>query len=99
MKTKSIPAIIMLSAGFIACIAGMCAHMEVADFMKMLLGVLILFYILGCIVKLILDKNFKEMQDEETTDGEESQESEEEAVTDKEEAASSEAKDSAKTGA
>lgn len=86
MKTKAVPAVIMLSAGFIACIAGMGAHMEVADFMKMLLGVLILFYILGCIVKVILDKNFKEMQDEETTDGEESQEGGEAAVTDREEA-------------
>ena len=77
MKTKSVPAIIMLSAGFIACIAGMYAHMEVAGFMKMLLIVLIVFYILGCIVKVILDKNFAEMQDEETTDGEEVQSDEE----------------------
>lgn len=92
MKTKSIPAIIMLSAGFIACIAAMSSHMEVADFMKMLLGVLVLFYVLGCIVKVILDKNFKEMQDEETTDGEESQEGEEDTVTDREEAAAAEAK-------
>jgi hypothetical protein len=36
----------------------------------MLLVVLLIFYILGCIVKVILDKNFKEMQKEETTDGE-----------------------------
>lgn len=76
MKTKTIPAIIMLLAGFIACLAGINAHMEVADFMKMLLIVLIIFYILGCIVKAIVDKNFAEMQEEETTDGEESQEDE-----------------------
>lgn len=83
MKTKSIPAIIMLLAGFIACVAGMYAHMEVADFMKMLLIVLILFYILGCVVKIIIDKNFKEMQDEETTDGDKPQD-EEAAVEDEE---------------
>lgn len=70
MKTKSIPAIIMLLAGLVACIAGMAAHMEVSDFMKMLLIVLILFYVLGSVVKVILDRNFAEMQDEETTDGE-----------------------------
>lgn len=86
MKTKSVPAIIMLSAGFIACIAGMSAHMEVADFMKMLLIVLILFYVLGCVVKIIIEKNFNEMLDEETTEGEETEkeaslEGEEEAVS------------------
>lgn len=87
MRTKSIPAIIMLLAGLVACIAGMVAHMEVAGFMKMLLVVLILFYILGCVVKTILDRNFAEMQDEQTTDGEELQEEEnEEPVADEEEA-------------
>ena len=60
MKTKSVPAIVMLSAGFVACVAGICAHMEVADFMKMLLIVLIVFY--------LLDRNFAGMNDEETTD-------------------------------
>lgn len=74
MRTKSVPAIVMLSAGFIACMAGIRAHMEVAGFMKMLLVVLILFYILGCVVKMILDHNFKEAKDEETTDGEVPQE-------------------------
>lgn len=88
MKTKSVPAIIMLLAGFIACIAGMSAHMEVADFMKMLLVVLIVFYLLGCVVKIIIEKNFSEMLDEETTDGEET-ETEEEASQEGEEEAES----------
>lgn len=87
MKTKSVPAVIMLIAGFIACVAGMIAHMEVAGFMKMLLVVLILFYILGCIVKLVLDKNFAEMQDEETTDGEETEDNEESLEAEEPEAA------------
>lgn len=89
MKTKPIPAIIMLVAGFVACIAGMNAHMEVADFLKMLLIVLIVFYVLGCIVKQIIDKNFMEIEDE-TTDGEETEgedesEADEEAESDEEE--------------
>ena len=74
MKTKSVPAIVMLSAGFVACVAGICAHMEVADFMKMLLIVLIVFYLLGGVVKIVLDRNFAGMNDEETTDGTLSQE-------------------------
>lgn len=68
MKTKSIPAFIMLLAGAIACIAGIASHLDVAGFVKMLLIVLIVFYFLGCIIKIILDSNFKE--EEETTDGE-----------------------------
>lgn len=90
MNTKSIPAIIMLLAGFIACIAGMQAHMEVAGFMKMLLIVLIIFYILGCIVKMILDKNFPEVQEEETTEGEDALSEEDVSETEEEETASSE---------
>lgn len=74
MKTKSVPALIMLLAGFITCIAGIAGHMEIVRFTKMLLIVLIVFYFLGCIVKMILDKNFKEEEkEEETTDGEESE--------------------------
>ena len=69
MKTKPIPAIVMLVAGLVVCIAGMAGHMETGRFVKMLLVVLIVFYIIGGIVKLLIDKNFKDM--EETTDGEE----------------------------
>ena len=53
MKTKPIPAIVMLVAGLVVCIAGMVGHMETGRF-----------------VKLLIDKNFKDME-EETTDGEE----------------------------
>ena len=70
MKTKPIPAIVMLVAGLVVCIAGMTGHMETGRFVKMLLVVLIVFYIIGGIVKLLIDKNFKDME-EETTDGEE----------------------------
>ena len=76
MKTKSIPAFIMLLAVAIACIAGIASHLEVAGFVKMLLIVLIVFYFLGCIVKIILDSNFKE-EDKETTDGENASEDQE----------------------
>ena len=76
MKTKSIPAFIMLLAGAIACIAGIASHLDVAGFVKMLLIVLIVFYFLGCIVKIILDSSCKE-EDKETTDGETASEDEE----------------------
>ena len=51
--------------------------------MEILLLVLVIFYSLGCIVKLILDKNFREM--EEPADEEQSEEeNEEEKVTEDE---------------
>ena len=46
MKTKPIPAIVMLVAGLVVCIAGMAGHMETGRFVKMLLVVLIVFYII-----------------------------------------------------
>lgn len=76
MKTKTIPAIVMLAAGFITCVAGIVTHMETLRFLKILLAVLVIFYVLGGIVKLIIDSNFKEMK-EDTTDGEEASEEEE----------------------
>ena len=66
MKTKPIPAIVMLVAGLVVCIAGMAGHMETGRFVKMLLVVLIVFYIIGGIVKLLIDKNFKDMEEETT---------------------------------
>ena len=64
MKTKGIPAVVMLLAGFVTCIIGIVQHMETDVFIKTLLAVLIIFYVLGCIVKLVLDKNFEENQEE-----------------------------------
>lgn len=49
-------------------------HMGTAQFVRTLVIILISFYILGCIAKLVLDKNFKEEPEEEATEeaGEES---------------------------
>lgn len=76
MKTKSIPAIIMLTAGLVTCIVGILTHIETIRLVKVLLIVLLIFYVLGCIVKMIIDSNFKEME-EDTTDGEDVSENDE----------------------
>lgn len=71
MKTKQIPAIIMLVAGFITCVISIFQRLEAGRFLKLLLIVLICFYILGGIVKLVIDKNFapqEEEQPDETVD-------------------------------
>ncbi len=64
MKTKQIPAVVMLLAGFVTCIVAIFQGMEQGKFLKILLVVLISFYVAGCIVKVILDRNFKEMEEE-----------------------------------
>lgn len=52
-------------------------QMETARFVKALVIVLISFYILGCIAKVLLDKNFKEETEEATDEAVEEADSEE----------------------
>lgn len=77
MKTKSIPAIIMLVAGALACILGFVYQYETTQFFTMVLTVLIVFYVLGCIVKIIIDKNFPVESDKNEENTEESEETKE----------------------
>jgi len=59
MKTNYIPAIIMLLAGFLYCIIGIKNKVEVTDFCIQLIIVLLVFYILGGIIKMVLDAFMK----------------------------------------
>lgn len=65
MKRKAIPAFIMLIGGFCSCIIGILNHMDTAAYNKMLIIMLIVFYILGCIAKTMIDKMFPEMSEKE----------------------------------
>ena len=69
MRTKSIPSIVMLMAGLVTCIYGIVDHTEIIGFLRTLLIVMIVFYILGSVVKVIIDHNFKKM-DEKSGDAE-----------------------------
>ena len=73
MKTNGVPAIIMLAAGFIDCVIAILTHMSLWNFTRQLLLVLVLFYVIGCVVKMIIDRNFKDMEDDQN--GEETEES------------------------
>ncbi|MCI8495444.1 MAG: hypothetical protein HFI74_07165 [Lachnospiraceae bacterium] len=77
MKTKQVPVMITLVAGLITCLIGFVMQMETARFVKALVIVLISFYILGCIAKVLLDKNFKEETEEATDEAVEEADSEE----------------------
>ncbi len=63
MNTKPIPAIIMLTAGFVTCVIGILQHYSFGVFVKTLFLILVGFYILGGIVKFVLDKGFVVMDD------------------------------------
>lgn len=77
MKTKQIPILITLAAGLITSILGFVMQMETNQFVKTLVIVLISFYILGCIAKLVLDKTFKEETEEATEEAVEEADAEE----------------------
>lgn len=65
MKTKPIPAIVMLLAGFVTCIMSIYNRLNLKTFTKTLLLVLIIFYLFGVIIKIVLDKNFVMAEDKE----------------------------------
>ncbi|MCI5856083.1 MAG: hypothetical protein MR016_01780 [Agathobacter sp.] len=74
MKTHYIPAIVMLAAGVIDSVFALLHHMDLLDYLKQLLFVLILFLMIGNILKMILDFGIKKMADKEEPEEEASEE-------------------------
>lgn len=72
MKTKTVPAIIMLLGCSVASIVMYINGYEFGKMLKVLLGVLLLFLILGLIIKIVIDKNIPLPEEEEeiSEDGE-----------------------------
>lgn len=64
MNTKNIPAIIMLVAGFMTSVIQIVNSVSLEKFLTTLFAVLLCFYIIGSVVKVILDKSFKDMGEE-----------------------------------
>ncbi len=80
MKTNWIPAIVMLTAGFIDCVLSICNGLPMFDFTLQLLVVLVVFYLLGCAIRIVLDMNFSQMDDEKAAEEAEAAEGSAEAV-------------------
>ncbi len=70
MKTKHIPALVTLLAGAVAALLMWLWKVDFFTFTRNLLIVLVIFYILGIVIKVILDRNFKDMEEETTEEGE-----------------------------
>ncbi len=80
MKTNYVPAIVMLSAGLVYCLIALRDHIGLMIFTKQLLIVLVVFWVLGGVVKIVLDKTMiVAVDDEETSQEQDSTEEAEES--------------------
>lgn len=81
MKTKTIPVMITLIAGLITCIMAFITGAGMEKLIRVLLPVIVIFFILGMILKFILDKNFntvkKDAEEPEQVDSENQDEEQE----------------------
>ena len=86
MKTEYIPKVITLLAGVVVCIISIVRHMDTTYSLEILLAALIIFYVIGCIARRIIERVMtsnrfiKEVPDEgekSVKEAEEAEESEE----------------------
>ncbi len=63
MNTKPVPVLVMLAAGCVSCVVGIVNHFTLGTYVRTLLIVMVGFYLVGCILKIVLDKCFRIMQD------------------------------------
>lgn len=71
MKTKDIPAIVMLLAGGVYCLIGIRYQIPLMDFLLTLLIILLIFWIIGGIVRIVLDRFMGEIEDKTEAEEEE----------------------------
>ena len=85
MKTNYVPAIVMLLAGGVYCLFGIYYQVSLMDFCVQLLIVLIIFWIVGGIIRMVLDRFMGEIEDKKEKTEEESKEDEENSEATEEE--------------
>jgi flagellar biosynthesis/type III secretory pathway M-ring protein FliF/YscJ len=77
-KFRNVPAVITLLAGFISSVVMILQGYELVDFLWMLVCIMVGFYVAGLLVRVILNKFFKDLEEpeeetektEEAADGE-----------------------------
>ena len=62
MNTKPIPVIITLAAAFISCVISILQKVEFQVFVSRLLIVVVIFLVMGTIIKMILDYAFRVLE-------------------------------------
>lgn len=65
MNTKTLPAILALIAGFVTCIMSFAQGVDITVFAKRFIIVCIVFFVLGVIISVIINMNFKDMDEDE----------------------------------
>ena len=70
MKSKFLPPLVMLLAGFVCSILSLQQRVDLMTFTTRLLSVLVIFYIIGGVMKLVLDKALMVMADKDTNENE-----------------------------
>lgn len=63
MKTNYVPAIVMLLAGGVYCLFGIYYQIPLMDFCVQLFIVLIIFWVIGGIIRIVLDRFMGEIED------------------------------------
>ena len=71
MNTKSIPACLALAAGFVTCIISFMQHVDTVVFAKRFIIVCIIFFVIGTVASVIINMNFKDMEEDGEADSEE----------------------------
>lgn len=74
MKSKFLPCLIMLLAGFVCSIVSIEQRADLMTFTTRLLAVFVIFYIIGAIIRVVFDKAFAAMSDKKDTPEEASEE-------------------------
>ena len=62
MNTKPVPVIITLAAAFISCVISIMQRVEFSVFVSRLLIVVVIFLVMGTIIKMILDYSFRTLE-------------------------------------
>lgn len=91
MKTNYVSATVMLLAGCLYCLYGIYYQLPLMEFCTQLLIVLIVFWIIGGVIRLILDRFMGEIGKKEEDDSEQETEESEEETDDLEESVEDEA--------
>ena len=73
-RIKNIAPLIMLCAGAITALFGLLYKLPFGEFLRNLAIALVVFYILGCVVQEIVERNFKEEEPEEEEENPEGEE-------------------------
>ncbi len=76
MKTKDVPAMVMLLAGGVYCLFGILYKIPLMEFLMQLLVILLAFWMLGGILKMVLDHFMGEIEVKEEEEDSENSDSE-----------------------